>query len=144
VRNIVTVPDPSRKKKGEHMITVVNKNVHKPCLKDVYIGRGPNSPLGNPFIIPTHGTRSNVVAKYVQWLTDEWNIPPRRDKLMMLAHRANMGTEIHLVCFCAPLICHGDIVKTMIGCIQDAINQKVDPLKMHEVVTQSFSNYFNK
>ncbi len=61
----------------------------------VYIGRP--SKWGNPFIIGRDGTRAEVIEKYRAWLARS-GLDPH---------------ELHghdLVCFCAPLACHGDIL----------------------------------
>ena len=77
-------------------ITVVNKrNTHY----DVYIGRG--SKWGNPFVIGKDGSREEVIAKYKNHLL---NSPDLLSSLHELKDKA-------LGCFCAPLACHGDILK---------------------------------
>lgn len=63
----------------------------------VYIGRG--SKWGNPYVIPYDGERSEVIEKYRQYLTPE---------LIESARVELRGKD--LVCFCAPLSCHGDIL----------------------------------
>lgn len=64
----------------------------------VYIGRG--SKWGNPFKIGEHGTREQVVTRYMQYLAERPNlleaIPELENKF--------------LVCFCAPQECHGDVL----------------------------------
>ena len=77
-------------------ITVVNKrNTHY----DIYIGRG--SKLGNPFVVGKHGSREEVIEKYKQHLL---NSPTLLRSLHELKDQA-------LGCFCAPLACHGDVLK---------------------------------
>ena len=60
----------------------------------VYVGRG--SPWGNPFKIGEHGTRDEVIALY------EKEVLPHLDLTLLRGK--------HLVCFCAPKKCHGDIL----------------------------------
>lgn len=67
---------------------------------DVYIGRP--SEWGNPFVIGKHGDRQQVVWKYEVWL----NTQPRLLKRVKELKGKKLG------CFCAPLICHGDILTT--------------------------------
>jgi len=77
------------------MTTVVH------CKKkpyDVYIGRP--SKWGNPFLIGKDGTREEVIEKYkdylhgnVKLLNDLWELKDKR-----------------LGCWCAPSICHGDVL----------------------------------
>lgn len=60
----------------------------------VYIGRG--SPWGNPFKIGTHGDRAEVIRRFEVETLPRLDLEPLRGK--------------HLVCFCAPAACHGDIL----------------------------------
>lgn len=65
---------------------------------DVYIGRG--SRWGNPFEIGKDGSREEVCAKYLGYLLENkdllTSLPCLKDKI--------------LGCFCAPKLCHGDII----------------------------------
>jgi hypothetical protein len=52
---------------------------------------------GNPFVIGKDGTRAQVIAKYMEWLPTSGLDPAElRGK--------------HLVCWCAPLPCHADVL----------------------------------
>lgn len=73
---------------------VWNKH-HRNAPKDaVYIGRG--SPWGNPFQIGRDGTREEVIRKFEQQTLAKLDLTRLRGK--------------HLLCYCAPLACHGDIL----------------------------------
>lgn len=75
------------------------KVVH--CKKeqyDVYIGRG--SKWGNPFIIPKHGNRMQVIDLYEKYI---------RKKPELINALPELAGKI-LGCFCAPKPCHGDIL----------------------------------
>jgi hypothetical protein len=74
---------------------VVNKTRSK---YDVYIGRG--SIWGNPFVIGPDGTREEVCAKYLGYLLGNQKL---LDSLHLLKGK-------RLGCFCAPKLCHGDIL----------------------------------
>lgn len=82
-----------------------------------YIGRG--SSFGNRFKIGVDGSRSEVVKLYWKWFYDElklkgelWNLMRR---LVVLEEDLKLrGRELNLVCFCAPLRCHGDVLKKWI------------------------------
>ena len=66
---------------------------------DVYIGRP--GPFGNPFTIGKDGTRQEVVEKFAEWILTQ-------DDLL-----ATIKTELKdkiLGCWCAPELCHGDIL----------------------------------
>jgi hypothetical protein len=76
---------------------VVNKR-EEPATRAVYIGRG--SKWGNPFRIGEHGTRSEVVSKHENWL---------RAQHQLLRDIHELRGQ-NLMCFCAPLQCHGDLL----------------------------------
>ena len=66
---------------------------------DVYIGRP--GPFGNPFEIGKDGTREEVVEKYAEWVLTQPDL------------LATIKTELKdkiLGCWCAPQLCHGDIL----------------------------------
>lgn len=65
----------------------------------VLIGRP--SPWGNPFVIGTHGTRTEVIARYEQWV--------RGQPAMIEAIKRELRGK-DLVCYCKPAACHGDIL----------------------------------
>ena len=66
--------------------------------KGVYVGRG--SKWGNPFHIGAHGNRAQVIARYRAWLVQQ--------PALMAALGQLRGKD--LVCYCAPLACHGDVL----------------------------------
>jgi Domain of unknown function (DUF4326) len=77
-------------------LTVLNK---RKSSMGVYIGRP--SKWGNPFVIGPDGNRDDVVRKFEEYLM-------LNPKLMEAAKQELKGKD--LVCFCAPLPCHGDIL----------------------------------
>ena len=79
------------------MPKVYNKHHRNAHPGSVYIGRG--SKWGNPYVIGYDGDRAEVIQKYVV------NMPT---ELMTDAAVELRGKD--LVCFCAPLACHGDIL----------------------------------
>jgi hypothetical protein len=82
------------------MPRVINR--YKRTLNDpaaVYIGRP--SIWGNPFVIGPHGDRATVIAKYRDWLMAQ-------PELVAQAKAELAGKD--LVCYCAPLPCHGDVL----------------------------------
>lgn len=83
-----------------------------------YIGR-PHA-LGNPFKIGPHGTRDEVIALYRTWFLGHMNDHEGADAdrpmsveqtavydLMLLAEAG----DLTLICWCAPMACHGDVIK---------------------------------
>lgn len=109
------------------MITVGNI---KNSQHGYYIGRPgkgrPGSALANPYKLQNprnDDERAKVIAQYRQWL---WSKIQCGDSAVMaelntLRHQAIAG-DIHLLCFCAPRQCHGDVVK---ACLIWMISQKV-------------------
>lgn len=81
----------------------------KKAPKDaVYIGRP--SKWGNPFSIGKDGTRDEVIAKYEQWVQTQPQL------------LADIKAELRgkdLVCFCAPLKCHGDVIIKLANSLAD-------------------------
>ncbi len=66
---------------------------------DLYCGRP--SPFGNPFVIGKDGTRSEVIAKFREWL-------PTQPDLMAKIHELHGKT---LACWCGPTqACHCDVL----------------------------------
>ena len=84
------------------MPKVLNKKTDSLSHNAVYVGRP--TKWGNPFIIGRDGTRDEVIAKYADWL----------DGMMhngLLDLDELQGKD--LVCWCAPLPCHADILLEM-------------------------------
>lgn len=78
----------------------VHNKYHQTAPPDaVYIGRG--SIYGNPFVIGQHGTRDEVCDAYESMLLS--------DKELMTKVKDTLKGK-HLVCFCYPKRCHGDIL----------------------------------
>ena len=70
----------------------------------LYIGRG--TALGNQFRTGADGDRAQVVEKYRTWLLD------RIEQLdgPVITAMLSLRPEDTLVCSCAPLACHGDVI----------------------------------
>jgi hypothetical protein len=72
----------------------------------VYIGRRnaryrlPASKWGNPFSVRREADREAVIAAYEKWLRSQRDLMEALDELR--------GRD--LVCWCAPLPCHGDVL----------------------------------
>ena len=77
----------------------------------VYVGRP--SPLGNPYRIGPDGDRERVIARFSHWLYDQLRHLPAGaaarefDRLLDLARAG----DLVLVCHCAPLPCHAEVIK---------------------------------
>ena len=66
---------------------------------DVYIGRP--GPYGNPFEIGRDGTREEVVEKYAEWVLTQPEL--------LATIKVELKDKV-LGCWCAPKLCHGDIL----------------------------------
>jgi len=101
------------------MITIANK-YHG--TKGISIMRG--TPLGNPFPIDESNPREVVIAKYHEWLRNEYlnKQSPAYIELKRLASLVIDSNDITLVCCCFPKHCHGDVIKLAIeGMIKNAV-----------------------
>ena len=90
------------------MCRVLNKHHTGVPAGAVYIGRG--SKWGNPFRIGPDGDRAAVIAKFERWLADQHHLLRALDELR--------GRD--LVCFCAPLPCHGDLLLRLANATREA------------------------
>lgn len=89
----------------------VHNKYHNTAPKDaVYIGRG--SIYGNPYVIGKHGTREEVIAKFQRDLEDSLDDPLTQHALLALDGK-------DLVCFCAPMPCHGDVLIQAVKRVKD-------------------------
>lgn len=97
-----------------HRTTIGNRRTDTPQPGDVYIGRP--SPLGNPFILGRDGGRAEVIARYRTWLQEQLAVGPGNpvhtalQRLLAAAERR----PLRLVCWCAPLPCHGDVIAELL------------------------------
>ena len=84
-------------------MAVLNK--HKCGIPNgaIYIGRG--SKWGNPFVISNMYSRDRVVELYKEKLWKDV-----QSGTVKLEDLANLKGK-DLVCFCAPLACHGDVLE---------------------------------
>jgi hypothetical protein len=98
------------------MITVGNKQ-HGAC--GVYVGR-PSS-LGNPFVMRGEETRAQVIRDYEDWLAEQLldSSSPASIEIHRLAALARKQ-DLCLLCFCAPKVCHADVIKRTIEAINRA------------------------
>jgi hypothetical protein len=85
--------DTTGKPRSDHRVVHCKRRKY-----DVYIGRG--SVWGNPFKIGKHGTREEVIAKYEEYILSNSELLERLPELKGKV----------LGCWCAPRLCHGDIL----------------------------------
>ena len=89
------------------MCRVLNKREAGVPAGAVYIGRG--GKWGNPFRIGPDGDRAAVIVTHKRWLADQHHLLRALDELR--------GRD--LVCFCAPLACHGDLLARLANANRD-------------------------
>lgn len=84
----------------------------------IYIGRAnkwngrSGSPLRNPYRIGPDGSRARCIELYRDYLQKRIRYGDRSilDELARLASIAERTGRLTLVCFCAPLPCHADVI----------------------------------
>jgi Domain of unknown function (DUF4326) len=80
----------------------------RPCGE--YVGRP--SVLGNPYVVGRHETQAHVVALYRLRLRQQWRCGGAvRQELERLAAKYRRDGRLTLLCWCAPLPCHADVVR---------------------------------
>jgi hypothetical protein len=103
------------------MIYIVNKRHFKREGEDVvYIGRP--SIYGNPFQVDAmHGmTREHVIKLYKGCFNRTLLTEPEFQlAIMRILHKARLH-DVYLVCWCAPLDCHGRVIKEFIDAILES------------------------
>lgn len=76
----------------------------------------PGSVLGNPYKLDKdkahdEGERNKVLTSYKHWLWQRMRFEnPMMGELLRLA-RISRTEDLHLLCWCAPKSCHGDVIK---------------------------------
>lgn len=86
------------------MPKVLNKYKDSIPENSIYIGRP--SKWGNPFSIGKHGNREEVIKQYREWIM-------KKPQLIKEARIELKGKD--LVCFCAPKLCHGDVLLEIVN-----------------------------
>lgn len=88
------------------MIQIMNKRVYKG--PGIYVGRP--SPLGNPYPIGPH-SRGECIELYEKLLRTAF-VPgtPQYREIVSLTRRYKASNNLILICWCAPLPCHGEII----------------------------------
>lgn len=93
-------------------IHVVNK---RESAIGEYVGRP--SPLGNPYVLGRGGSREQVIANYRLWLGTQLLVKKDervRGEMNRLYKIARDEGELTLVCWCAPLACHADVIRELL------------------------------
>lgn len=73
---------------------------------------GRPTPLGNPFKIDAENSRNKVIEQYRGWLLEKLDSDnPTSRMFVTLLDELQDNECIILICHCAPLRCHGDVIK---------------------------------
>ena len=93
-------------------INVKNKSKWK--QEGYYVGRP--TVLGNPFKIDEHTTREISIQRYAEWLKSK--IKSRNSTIIQHLHIMEKILQeegkLNLVCWCAPKMCHADLIKQVL------------------------------
>jgi hypothetical protein len=85
---------------------------------DLYIGRGPGSVFGNPWVIGPDGSREEVIDRYETWLRTGrgFGHPEATEtrRRVILASLPELRGKT-LGCWCAPQRCHGEVLLALLG-----------------------------
>lgn len=87
-----------------------------------YIGRvmrgRQGSVLGNPFKINKESARSEAIENYAQWMRDRFNDANSVQLIEMarLERILKRDGRLVLLCWCAPLPCHGQVIAEYLTC----------------------------
>ena len=105
----------------EMVLNVKNKRKHvaQAGVVDIYCGRG--SVLGNPFS-HKEGTKAKYVVEsrneaieaYRIYFKEQMETNPEFLNEMRRIYRIARKQEVNLVCFCAPLPCHYNVIRGFI------------------------------
>ncbi len=93
-------------------VTVVSKrdlSDPMPGTARVYIGRP--SALGNPFPMKGESDRETVVRSYQGWLRKQYRSGGKAKQELLRLHQLARKQPLELVCWCAPSLCHADVIK---------------------------------
>lgn len=97
----------------EEETTVVNKYKEE---YDVYIGRG--SKWGNPYVEGRDGNRTEVIAKYREYLWDKVLCGEITISELLELDGMKLG------CFCKPKKCHGDVLVEAVEWAKRGFNEE--------------------
>jgi len=98
-------------------ILVVNKRkngVKAPVGYKVFDISGTSRNLGNPFTVEKYGGRDGCIAEFRKNWKSFVELEGVKEQLMVMVNEVIAGNDIALSCWCAPLNCHGNVIKELI------------------------------
>ena len=67
--------------------------------------------LGNTFNMSSEDEREISVRKYYHYLREEFKKKEEvYQELIKIVEKLKSGKDVYLVCYCAPMLCHGDVI----------------------------------
>lgn len=67
--------------------------------------------LGNPFNMSSEDEREISVRKYYHYLREEFKKKEEvYQELIKIVEKLKSGKDVYLACYCAPMLCHGDVI----------------------------------
>ncbi len=96
---------------GKVILINIKQRTRTPPKNTFYIGRG--SLFGNPYKISSTLGRKQVIECFTEfWYDDLIHQIEIQEKLYEMIDLLNQREDVYLSCFCAPLPCHGDVIKS--------------------------------
>lgn len=108
-------------------VRVVSKRANgtRPKAGETVIDISRTSILGNPYPMHHESQRNDVILGYRKYLMDQYHAQtPVWQAVEALAKRVANGEHLALQCWCAPLACHGDIIRNAIVWLNDPRQSK--------------------
>lgn len=105
------------------MIRIENKKTYKG--DGFYVGRP--SPLGNPFPVDAKTSRAKAIDKYREWLLEQLKtVNPTSKAFRILVRHFQKEGIMTLICWCAPLACHAEVIRELVEATARGVGDKRD------------------
>lgn len=102
------------------MIRIENKRSYKG--DGFYVGRP--SPLGNPFPVDAKTSRAMAITQYREWLIERLRGEnPTSKAFMVLVIYYREHGEMTLICWCAPLQCHSEVIREFVLAVVEGMDK---------------------
>ena len=91
------------------------------------------TPLGNPYPEKEHG-REGCIALYRTWLHQQLIHSDSEASMQFndLRKRLLRGENLALMCWCAPLACHANVIRELLELSASAINAKLSQIAAND------------
>lgn len=129
---------------SDYIVPHPNRVVHvRKEPYDVYIGRSYRNltgSLSNPFKIDADNDRHRVIARFTDYLLKN---PTMLAELVQLKDKVSSidGGPIKLACWCAPDLCHGDVLCWLLDNVYDEICRLANiPITTNPIIRDDYQN----